>query len=77
MSRELTSRFNAGITVSLLWDDSAKVDPTIPEFQVEVFDAKNDNHFVLALDTFQDAREAYFHPFATASRYLKSGKITA
>lgn len=77
MFRQLDSRENDGITVSLYWNDSAKDRPEEAEFQVEVFDVKDTQYFTLSIDTFENAREAYFHPFAVANRYLKSGKIAA
>lgn len=77
MFRELNSRSNAGITVTLFWNDSPDSRLSEPEFRVDVFDVSTNQNFVLGLDTFTDAREAYYHPFGVANRYLKSGKVAA
>jgi hypothetical protein len=75
--RELTSRFNAGIEVTLFWNDSAESDPRFPEFHIAVIDISDGTNFTLSADTFEDAKECYYHPFGVANRYLKSGKIAA
>jgi hypothetical protein len=77
MLRELNERTNAGITVRLLWDDRGKVNPLISEFSVLVFDANGTQTMVFRLDNFDDAREAYYHPFASRNLALKAGKIAA
>jgi len=77
MLRELDSRENDRITVRLLWNDSAKIDPTVSEFQVKVIDAKEGERFSISLDTFNAAREAYFHPYGVRDSLLKSGKVAA
>ena len=77
MLRELTERSNGGITVRLLWDDSAASDGHSAEFQVHVFEGDEPANFVFMLDSFEEAREAYFHPYASRNLALKKGKITA
>jgi hypothetical protein len=77
MFRELDGRNSAGISVTLFWNDSPDSNLSDPLYRVDVFDASNGQNFTLSLDTFQDAREAYYHPFGVANRYLKSGKVTA
>jgi hypothetical protein len=77
MLRELNQRSNGGITVSLLWDDSAKINPKVSEFQVRVSDDNGNRKFVFRLDNFEDAKEAYFHPYASRNLALKTGKIAA
>lgn len=77
MFREINHRDSDAISVALLWNDSAKDRPEEPQFKVEVTDAKEDQNFTLSLDNFEDAREAYYHPFGVANRYLKSGKVRA
>jgi hypothetical protein len=77
MLRELNERNNGGIIVRLLWDDDAKNNPKLSEFQVRVFDSNGNRKMVFRLDNFNDAREAYFHPFASRNLALKTGKVAA
>ena len=77
MLRELNERSSNGITVWLLWNDDAKNDPTKPEFQVKVMDVSDGDLFTIHADTFAQAREAYYHPFAMRNYALKTGRLKA
>jgi hypothetical protein len=77
MFKEINNRESNGISVTLSWNDSAKDRPEEPQFLVEVSDVKENQNFTLSLDCFDDAKEAYYHPFGVANRYLKSGKVAA
>ena len=74
MLRELDERSNGGITVSIWWDDSAKNDPKVSEFQVKVSDVKSGELFTISLDTFELARSVFHHPYAYRDSLLKTGK---
>lgn len=77
MLKEINQRESDGVTVTFFWNDSAKNNPSVPEFKIVVIDAKCEENFTLDADTFEDAKECYYHPFASASRVLKTGKVSA
>lgn len=75
--REIDTRDSDGISVALLWDDSAKNDSSKHEFQVKVCDLRDEKLFTLLADNFSDAREAFYHPYGVANFYLKSGRMVS
>ena len=75
MLRELTERGSNGITVWLLWNDSPDFSRDGYQFQVKVQDVKGEDLITIYCDTFEQAREAFHHPFAIRNSYLKSGRI--
>ena len=77
MLKEINGRESDGISVTLLWEDSTKTNPTKPEFEVRVVDSKRGEDFAIQCDTFPQAKSAYYHPFAVANSALKSGRIAA
>jgi hypothetical protein len=77
MLKELRTRENDGIRVVLSYDDSSKERPEIPPLVVSVTDVKRSRDFRIACDTVDEANEAFYHPFATANRALKTGKVAA
>jgi hypothetical protein len=61
--RELHSRTNAGIQVSLWWS------PTNGRTWVMVFDVRTDAGFVLPVLADERARDVFDHPYAYAARH--------